>query len=105
MPRALAIVHQPDAGPGVFRDQALALGWQMDSWLISTGDAAPGDPGAYDAVFSFGGAMHADQEPEHPWLRDEKVVLARMLDMEVPTMGVCLGSQLLAEAAGARAER
>ena len=49
--------------------------------------------------------MHADQEAEHPWLRDEKRLLARLLDTGVPTMGVCLGSQLLAEAAGARAER
>ncbi|MDX6588023.1 MAG: hypothetical protein QOI31_2496 [Solirubrobacterales bacterium] len=105
MPRALAIVHQPDAGPGVFRDEALALGWEMDSWLIPTGDAPPGDPRSYDAVFSFGGAMHSDQESEHPWLRDEKELLARLLDAGVPTMGVCLGSQLLAEAAGARAER
>ena len=105
MPRALAIVHQLDAGPGVFSDEAAAKGWQMDSWLISTGDAPPGDPHSYDAVFAFGGAMHADQEPGHPWLRDEKELLALLLDAGVPTMGVCLGSQLLAEAAGARAER
>ena len=105
MPRALAIMHQPDTGPGVFRDEALALGWNMDSWLIAPGDAPPGDPLAYDAVFSFGGAMHADQEPQHPWLREEKDLLARLLDAGVPTMGVCLGSQLLAEAAGAQAER
>ncbi len=54
---------------------------------------------------TFGGAMHADQEGEHPWLRDEKQLLASLLDKGIPTMGVCLGSQLLAEAAGARAER
>ncbi len=47
--------------------------------------------------------MHADQEAEHPWLRDEKELLATLLDAGVPTMGVCLGSQLLAEAAGAPA--
>ena len=98
-------MHQPDTGPGVFRDEALALGWEMDSWLIAVGDAPPGDPLAYDAVFSFGGAMHADQEAEHPWLREEKELLARLLQAGVPTMGVCLGSQLLAESAGAPAER
>jgi GMP synthase (glutamine-hydrolysing) len=105
MPRALAIVQQPDAGPGVFRDEALSRGWDVDSWLIAQGGAPPADPLSYDAVLSFGGAMHADQEREHPWLRDEKELLARLVDAGVPTMGVCLGSQLLAEAAGARAER
>jgi GMP synthase (glutamine-hydrolysing) len=103
--RALAIVHQPDAGPGVFRDEALARGWQMDSWMITAGGTPPADPHAYEAVFSFGGAMNADQDAKHPWLRDQKQLLASLLDAGVPTMGVCLGSQLLAEAAGARAER
>ncbi len=37
---------------------------------------APADPHCYDAVMTFGGAMHADQEAEHPWLGDEKSLLA-----------------------------
>jgi len=103
--RSLAIIHQLDAGPGVFAEEARNRGWAMDQWLIPAGDSAPSDPLSYDAVFSFGGAMNADQEAEHPWLRDEKKLLARLLDGGVPTMGVCLGSQLLAEAAGAPAVR
>ena len=103
--RALAIVHQLDAGPGVFGEAARERGWQMEEWLISSGEPPQSDPVAYDAVLAFGGAMHADQESEHPWLRKEKDLLAQLLDGGVPTMGVCLGSQILAEAAGARAER
>ena len=102
--RALAIVHQLDAGPGVFADEARERGWEMQEWLISSGPP-PADPLAYDAVLAFGGAMHTDQETEHPWLRHEKELLAGLLDGGVPVLGVCLGSQLLAEAAGARAER
>ena len=49
--------------------------------------------------------MHADQESEYPWLADEKRILVSLLDAGIPTMGVCLGSQLLAEAAGAPARR
>src|SRR5688572_8856226 len=105
MPRALAIVHQPDAGPGVFRDEAVERGWAMDEWAIAATGEPPRDPYSYDAVLTFGGAMHADQEAAHPWLRPQKDLLARLLDAGVPTMGVCLGSQLLAEAAGARAAR
>lgn len=103
--RSLAIVHQLDAGPGVFAEAAHDHGWSMDQWLISSGDAPPADPLGYDVVLAFGGAMHADHEAEHPWLRDEKALLARLLDAGAPVLGVCLGSQLLAEAAGARAER
>ena len=50
----------------------------------------------------FGGAMHADQDDRHPWLRDENLFLQRLFDLHVPTLGVCLGAQLLAKAAHAR---
>jgi GMP synthase-like glutamine amidotransferase len=53
---------------------------------------------------TFGGAMHADQEDEHPWLADEKAMLRDLIKRRVPLLGVCLGSQLVAEAAGAPVE-
>jgi GMP synthase-like glutamine amidotransferase len=102
--RALAIVHQPDAGPGVFADVMRAPDVQLDQWLIAE-RPPPSDPLHYDAVLTFGGAMHADQEPEHPWLADEKALLAELIDRRVPLLGMCLGCQLLAEAAGASAQR
>jgi len=49
----------------------------------------------------FGGAMNVDQETEHPWLRDEEGYLRSLLDRRVPLLGVCLGAQMLAVAAGA----
>ena len=79
----------------------------MDSWLIPAGgERAPADPFSYDAVFlPSAGRCTPTRSAEHPWLRDEKQLLASLIDKGIPTMGVCLGSQLLAEAAGARAER
>src|ERR671931_990198 len=103
--RVLAIVHQPDAGPGVFADAVQDRGAELDSWLIAETESPPGTPASYDAVLIFGGAMHADQEDSHPWLNDEKSLLADLLSREVPLLGVCLGAQLVAEAAGGRAER
>src|SRR5262245_30159245 len=103
--RALAIVYQRDAGAGVFGDAISARGVELDTWLRAEADAPPSDPGAYDAVFSFGGAMHADQEDRHPWLRSDKALLAGLLDDGVPLLGVCLGAQLLVEAAGAPPRR
>lgn len=49
--------------------------------------------------------MHVDQEHIHPWLRSEKKLLRKLLADRVSTLGVCLGAQLLAEAAGAPARR
>jgi GMP synthase (glutamine-hydrolysing) len=53
-------------------------------------------------VLVFGGAMHVDQEEQHPWLRREDAVLRGLLEHGTPALGVCLGAQLLAKAADAR---
>jgi GMP synthase (glutamine-hydrolysing) len=104
--RALAIVHQADAGPGVFADEMRDRGVELDEWLLAErGTAPPSEIADYDAVLTFGGAMHADQEDRHPWLRFEKDFLAAMLDDGMPLLAVCLGNQLLAQAAGGAARR
>ena len=104
--RALAITHQPDAGPGVFADEMRERGVELDEWLLSErGTGPPVEIAGYDAVLTFGGAMHADQEDHHPWLRFEKDFLAAMIDDRMPILAVCLGCQVLADAAGGSARR
>jgi GMP synthase (glutamine-hydrolysing) len=104
--KALAIVHQPDAGPGVFAEEMRARGVELDQWMLSErGAGPPREIAEYDAVLTFGGAMHADQEDRHPWLRFEKDFLAAMLDDGMPILAVCLGAQVLADAAGGEARR
>jgi GMP synthase (glutamine-hydrolysing) len=104
--RALAIVHQRDAGAGVFADEMRERGVELDEWLLTKrGTGPPREIADYDAVLTFGGAMHADQEDRHPWLRFEKDFLEAVLDDGMPILAVCLGCQLLAEAAGGLARR
>ena len=100
--RTLAISHQRDAGPGVFAEAIAAAGHELDLWHIAETDQPPADPLGYGAVMTFGGSMHADHTDRHPWLFPEKELLARLLEAGVPLLGVCLGSQLLAEAGGRR---
>jgi GMP synthase (glutamine-hydrolysing) len=103
--RTLAISHQRDAGPGVFEEAIEAAGHKLDLWQIAESDRPPADPFGYDAVITFGGAMHADQTGDHAWLPAETQLLARLLDRGVPLLGVCLGAQLLVVAAGGEARR
>jgi GMP synthase (glutamine-hydrolysing) len=104
--RVLTVVHQQNAGAGVFGEVAEAAGHELVQWLPPDGPP-PSDDG-FSAVMVFGGSMHLDQEESNPWLRGEKEFLRELLESGTPALGVCLGSQLLADAAGAtprRAER
>jgi GMP synthase (glutamine-hydrolysing) len=103
--RVLAITHQPDAGPGVFAEAIEAGGAQLDEWLPAEQPEPPADPFGYDAVFTLGGAMHVDQEDRHGWIGEEKALLRELLDRRVPLLGLCLGGQMLAAAAGATPRR
>jgi len=89
----------------VFAEAIEAAGGQLERWHIVETDEPPANPLGYDIVFSFGGAMNVDQEERHPWLREEKRLLAELLERGTPLMGVCLGAQLLSEAAGGAPRR
>ena len=53
----------------------------------------------------LGGAVHPDQGANHGWLGEEHELLQRLLAAEVPLLGLCLGGQLVAAAAGATPRR
>jgi GMP synthase (glutamine-hydrolysing) len=97
--RLLSITHQPDARAGVFAD----VGAEIVEWVAPEGPPPPLD--GFAGVMVLGGGMHVDQEAAHPWLRKEKELLRELLGRGTPMLGVCLGAQLLAEAAGAQPRR
>src|SRR3954451_15404810 len=92
--RILSVVHSPEARTELFARPGHAL----DEWSFSGGGVPPA---SYDAYMVFGGAMHPDQELEHPWLVSEVDWLRKLLESGGRGLGVCLGAQLIARALGA----
>jgi GMP synthase (glutamine-hydrolysing) len=103
--RVLAIVHQRDAGPGVFGEAIGAAGAELDEWTLAERPEPPADPLGYDAVFVLGGAVNVDEGERHGWIAEEEALLRELLARDVPLLGLCLGGQLLAGAAGAEPRR
>ena len=65
----------------------------------------PSGPAGTDAIAVFGGGMNVADAERLPWLDDEIELLRDALEAGVPVLGVCLGAQLLAAAAGAEVRR
>ncbi|HZS30241.1 MAG TPA: type 1 glutamine amidotransferase [Gaiellaceae bacterium] len=96
----LSVVHGEDARTELFGPVAAAAGHRLDEWSFASGGELPHPLDAYGAVFVFGGAIHPDQDDQHAWMKDELDWLEGLIERGVPTLGICLGSQLLARAAG-----
>jgi GMP synthase (glutamine-hydrolysing) len=98
--RVLSITHGPTVPGGVFDEVVEAAGHDLERWAVPLG-GVPQPVSSYDAVMVFGGSMHPDQDERFGWLRREADVLEEALSKNVPVLGVCLGAQMLARAAGA----
>lgn len=101
--RVLSVVHEPTStgGGGLFEQLVEERGDRLERWVTVNGDTGRDAPDRYDAIMVFGGAMHPDQDAEHPWLADEAAFIREAIDREVPLFGACLGAQLIARAMGA----
>jgi GMP synthase (glutamine-hydrolysing) len=97
----LAVIHGEKVRAGIFGDVLRQRGHQLEEWSLAWDVPPPRPLDAYGAVLVFGGAMHADQDDHHPWLREENFILQRLLGLGMPLLGVCLGAQLLAKASHA----
>jgi GMP synthase (glutamine-hydrolysing) len=78
-----------------------AAGHEYDEWSLAWERPSPRPLHEYGAVLVFGGAMHADQDDQHPWLVEENSFIQGLLERQVPMLGICLGIQLFAKAEGA----
>jgi GMP synthase-like glutamine amidotransferase len=92
--RVLSVVHSPEARTELFARAEQSI----EEFSFASGATPPLD---YDAYMVFGGAMHPDQDLEHPWLVEEVAWLRELVECGTPVLGVCLGAQLIARALGA----
>ncbi len=98
--RVLSVTHGPSVPGGVFDEVVEAEGHQLERWVVPLG-GAPQPARSYHAVMVFGGSMHPDQDAHFGWLEREADFLRSVLTQQIPVVGVCLGAQMLARAAGA----
>jgi GMP synthase-like glutamine amidotransferase len=104
---AVVLQHIAHEGPGrivpILRDYGIPI--QVRN--LSQGDEVPTDLDEIRVLIVLGGTMGVEDigNAKFPFLAAEVDVLKRMIAADRPVLGICLGAQLLAHAAGAKVYR
>ena len=103
-PRILVVEHEEDCPPAWLGEWLVDAGATLDVRRPYADGPLPADLTEHDGLVVLGGSMGADDDAEHRWLTDTKGLLREAVASDVPTLGICLGHQLLASALGGRVE-
>lgn len=102
--RAHCLQHVPFEGLGSIAHWLEESGYEITRTRFFDRAVLP-DLQAIDLLIIMGGPMSVNDEAQFPWLVDEKRFIRAAIGAQVPILGVCLGAQLIASAAGARVYR
>ena len=102
MKTALIIRHTPYEGIAGFRAPIEAAGYRIDRIDVTDPAFQAVDLVSPDLVAMMGGPMGVYDTEAHPWIPCEIRRLAMRLAADRPTLGVCLGAQMIAAALGTR---
>lgn len=103
--RAVAVRHVAFEDLGSFAPVLAELGYEVSYVDAGVDDVGAAKVAEADLLIVLGGPIGAYEDDVYPFLRDEIGLLERRLRLNLPTLGICLGAQLMARALGARVYR
>ncbi|RMG41216.1 MAG: type 1 glutamine amidotransferase [Candidatus Dadabacteria bacterium] len=93
--------HEQFESPAYVERWAKEAGASISFTNFFNGDDLPRQSD-FDMLVILGGTMSAWEDDKFPWLADERVFIKEAISSGIKTLGICLGSQLIASAMGAR---
>ncbi|QEP44024.1 amidotransferase [Ectothiorhodospiraceae bacterium BW-2] len=98
--QALILQHVPFEGAGSIEPWLNRHHYQSQICHLYRGDPLP-KVESLSLLIIMGGPMSVNDEEFYPWLVAEKSAIATAISLQIPTVGICLGAQLMANALGA----
>ncbi|WP_167736689.1 type 1 glutamine amidotransferase [Nocardioides sp. 1609] len=105
MSPVLVVQHEDDCPPALVGRWLEEAGVGLDVRRPYAGDALPDDLTGHAGLLVLGGPMGATDDADHAWLAPTRSLLRGAVEAGVPTLGICLGHQLLGAALGGTAAR
>lgn len=102
MTTCLVLRHVAFEDLGVFAAPLADRGFTLDVRQAGVDTVTPAEWLAADLVVVLGGPIGVCETATYPWLADEVAQLRTRVTARRPTVGVCLGAQLIAAALGQR---
>jgi GMP synthase (glutamine-hydrolysing) len=96
----VVIQHVSFEGLGSFAHVLNPQNWDV-TWLLAPVDALTSAKDA-DLCIILGGPIGVYETQAYPFLIDELNLASYRIDRELPTLGICLGAQILAQAGGGK---
>jgi GMP synthase (glutamine-hydrolysing) len=94
--------HVPFEDLGAFAPVLQRRAVAVDTCDIGLDDLGAVDPLGPDLLIVLGGPIGVYEEQRYPFLVEETNLIRRRIEANRPTLGICLGAQLIAKAAGAK---
>ena len=103
-PTVLVVEHEDECPPALVGDWLTEAGCILEICRPYKGDEVP-TLAPYDGLLILGGPMGAHDDELYPWLRPVKQRVREARAARLPTLGICLGHQLIAVALGGLVEK
>jgi GMP synthase-like glutamine amidotransferase len=97
-PRALVIINAKTSGPK--RLTAWLEEEGVEPVLVNGEDGLPEQLDGFAGLVMLGGGLMPDAYDTAPWLHAERTLAQQAIEQDAPTLGICLGGQLIADVAG-----
>ena len=97
---ALIIRHVPHEGVAGYRAPVEAAGYAISRVDVTDPTFSTVDLNEPDLLIMMGGPMGVYEREAYPWIDCQLKRLARRLEANLPTLGVCFGAQMIAAAMG-----
>jgi len=101
-PLAVALRHVAYEDLGLLEPWLVWRGWQVRYVDLGLDELRGWDALAPDLLVVLGGPLGAEDDADFPFLAEEAAIIRSRIAAGRPTLGICLGAQLMARALGAR---